>query len=202
MAAFSRRGREAANGPNGRHLAGSGGGRTMVRSRPMRVGTPGGRPWVHVRRPRPAARPWLRSRRPMERPGDPDRSRGPAPPARPTRRHLPAHQDVEGVHRSRVRLQARPDRTRPRTLPGPHVRLRRVRAARHPPHCGQLLGRTGPARPAPGDLQADPRRHVLPRLPIGDDTMWGVTGAARAPRTPWPRSGRSGPPVRTAPRST
>jgi hypothetical protein len=28
------------------------------------------------------------------RPGDPDRSRGPALPARPTRRHLPAHQDA------------------------------------------------------------------------------------------------------------
>ncbi|CAN3985268.1 Mobile element protein [Kitasatospora purpeofusca] len=45
------------------------------------------------------------------------RPRSPALPARPTRRHLPAHQDVEGVHRPRLRHQARPDRARPGPLP-------------------------------------------------------------------------------------
>ncbi len=105
----------------------------------------------------------LQTRRlPAHRPGSGDRHRpqDPALPARPTRRHLPAHQDVEGIHRPPVRRQTRPHRACPGALTRPGFRVRRVRAAGHPPHRRELLGRGGPQgrRPVAGGPEVHPRR--------------------------------------------
>ena len=114
--------------------------------------------------------------RQIARPRDPDRPRGPAVPARPPRHHLPAHQDVEGIHRPRPRRQARPDRARPGTLPGPR-RSRSTSSARS--------ASAPPAAPA-GPSRADPTGCRRPTTAptacayfhgcysIGDDTLWGV----------------------------
>src|SRR3954464_7151226 len=56
------------------------------------------------------------------------RERGRRRPAAP-RDHLPTHQDLEGVARSRARGQAGPHRGRPGAASGPDLRLRRVRSA-------------------------------------------------------------------------
>ena len=85
-------------------------------------------------------------------------------PARPPRRHLPAHQDLEGVTGPRPRRQARPHRARPGALPRQDLRLRRVRATRDPAHQRLGPGRLRPPRTAPRDLPPHPRRAVLPRL--------------------------------------
>jgi hypothetical protein len=37
---------------------------------------------------------------------------------------------------------------------------------------------------------------------LGDDQLWAWCAAVKAVTTPWPRSSRSAPPARTAPRST
>lgn len=71
-------------------------------------------------------------------------------PAPAPRHHFPAHQDLEGVPRPRPWRQARPHRAGPGTLPGPGLRLRRVRPPGDPAHRGILLGQPGQARPAPG----------------------------------------------------
>jgi hypothetical protein len=78
--------------------------------------------------------------------GDPHRPRGVRQPARPPRRHLPADQDLEGVHRPRPGRQARPDRVRPGAASRPGLRLRRVRAARDPPHRGSGWARRASTR--------------------------------------------------------
>lgn len=92
----------------------------------------------------------------------PHRPRGVTPPARPPRDHLPADQEVEGVPGPRTRRQARPGRTRHGALPGPGVRVRRVRSTGHPP---------GPAVPGlrdPGQpVGAQGRRYP----PLGKETQ-------------------------------
>lgn len=75
-----------------------------------------------------------------------------------------AHQNLEGVPRPSVRRQARPNRARPGRLPGPDLRVRRVRPARDPAHRRISLGRLRPPRKTPRDLPPHPRRAVLPRL--------------------------------------
>ena len=60
--------------------------------------------------------------------------------AAPPRDHLPAHQDVEGVHRPGPRRETRPDRGGHGPLPGPGVRVRRVRPAGDPPARRLRLG--------------------------------------------------------------
>ena len=92
----------------------------------------------------------------------------PALPARPPRHHLPADQDLEGVHRPRPRRQARPDRAGPGPLPGPGLRVRRVRAARRsaPPRAP-----AGPSRARPTGCRrtttAPTASRLLPRLLLG-----------------------------------
>lgn len=64
------------------------------------------------------------------------------------------------VTRPSSRRQARPDRTGSGPLPGPGLRLRRVRAVGDPAHRRLLLGEAGQAKPAAGDLPPHPRRHL------------------------------------------
>lgn len=63
-----------------------------------------------------------------------------------------------------MRRRARPHRAGAGALPGPGLRLRRVRAAGDPAHRGLLLGEAGQPRPPSGDLPPHPWRHLLPRL--------------------------------------
>ncbi len=77
---------------------------------------------------------------------------GPTVPAWAKRLAVP---DSEPAARSRMAID--------RLIARREVHLRE-RAARDPPHSGLLLGRTGQARPAVGDLPPHPRRHLLPRL--------------------------------------
>ena len=123
------------------------------------------------------------------RPGDPDRPRGVTLPARPPRHHLPAHQDLEGVHRPRPRRQAGPHRARPGPLPGPGLRVRRVRPARHPPHRRVVLGRAGPPRAACRRPTTAPTESATSTAATRSATTrcGASTAARRAPRTPWPR---------------
>lgn len=58
------------------------------------------------------------------RPRDPDRQGGVTVPTHPPRRHLPAHEDLEGIPGPGPRRQARPDRARPGPLPRPGLRVR------------------------------------------------------------------------------
>ncbi|WP_425281715.1 transposase [Streptomyces brevispora] len=94
-------------------------------------------------------------------------------PAPAPRKHLPAHQDLEGVPRSR--RQARPHRARPEALPGPRLRLRRVRAARDPPHGGSCWAKQGKPDSLPATYH---RTHGVTYFhgcySVGDDRLWGV----------------------------
>ena len=149
-------------------------------TRPTKLGQPFTR-WSHPQTRRlPAQRP---------RPRHPYRPGGFTVPAPPPRHHLPAHQDVEGVHRPRARRQARPHRARPGALPGPGLRLRRVRAAGDPPHRRLLLGErraspTGCRRPTTAPT-ASPTSTAA--TPSATTACGASTAAAKAPPTRWPR---------------
>jgi DDE superfamily endonuclease len=96
-------------------------------------------------------------------------------PARPPRRHLPAHQDLEGVPGPRARRQARPHRRGSGVVPRPGFHVRRVRAARHPPHRWLRLGPGGhPERHPVTYHRTHGVRYFHGCYSIGDDTLWGV----------------------------
>ncbi len=87
-------------------------------------------------------------------------------PARPPRRHLPAHQDLEGVpgperETKLARIEHVLDRFPNRAFAFDE------RPARDPSHRGRGLGRTTASRPAAGHLPPHPRSPVLPRLLLG-----------------------------------
>lgn len=65
---------------------------------------------------------------------------------------------------SRPGCQARPHRGSPGAVPRPGVRVRRVRAARHPPHGRVVLGPCRLPRAASRDVPPHPRGAVLPQL--------------------------------------
>ena len=70
--------------------------------------------------------------RPRPRPAGPDRARAAAPDPARAPHQLPAHPDLEGVHRPGQGRQARPDRVRDQPLPDAVLRVRPVRAAVDP----------------------------------------------------------------------
>ena len=89
-------------------------------------------------------------------------------------------------------------------FPDAVLRVRPVRAAVDPALPRLHLGARVEADPAAGDLSPHARHPLLPRLlqPRRRPAVGRRSAAARAATTPWPRSSRSGPRARTAPRST
>ena len=89
-------------------------------------------------------------------------------------------------------------------VPGPVLRLRPVRAAVDPAQPRHLLG-TGRASPTGcrRPTTAPTASATSTAATASATTSCGASSAAaRAATTPWPRSSRSAPPARTAPRST
>ena len=81
---------------------------------------------------------------------------------------------MEGVTGPAQGTEAGPDRVVSRPRPGPHVRVRRVRAAHHPPGRRIGVGSPGQADPVAGQLQQAARFPAAVRvLLVGDDHLWG-----------------------------
>ncbi len=74
---------------------------------------------------------------------------GAAYPAAPAPDHVPAHLDLEGIHRPGHRGEAGEDRGRARPPSGPGLRVRRVRPTGHPPKRRDRLGPAGSFIPVP-----------------------------------------------------
>ena len=129
-----------------------------------------------------------------------DRARAPARAARRRRRHLPAHQDLEGVERPAKRREARPHRRGARRItPTRCLRLRRVRSPRPPPDrrldagansgspsdCGRTTTRTAGVRQFHGCYS------------VADDVLFGACarrkGADEHPRRDQVLIRRNGP---------